>query len=230
MKFPALVLSAALLVSSAHAADPKFGVVDMVKAFTEFYKTKDASAKMKANKDKAVSEMNDRYATYKTLTSDALKLGKEAQDPILTQAARAEAQGKYQEKVKEVNNLTQENDEFQRRRSMQLRQEEAELQKGLYEEIVAVVKDKSKAGGYDLVFDKSGVSINTVPVLVYFKDAVDFTDEVIVELNKNAPSPDAKKEDSGADKPKATDEKPKATEDKAKEDKPKEDKPKGKKK
>ncbi|MDB6075245.1 MAG: hypothetical protein JWO89_2885 [Verrucomicrobiaceae bacterium] len=200
MKFFAILLTSALLVSHAQAADSKFGVVDMVKAFTEFYKTKDASSKIKGNKDKAMNEMNERYATYKTLTADALKLGKQAQDPILTQAARGDAQAKYQDKVKEVNNLTQENEEFQRRRSMQLRQEEMELQKGIYEEIVAVVKDKSKAGGYDLVFDKSGVSMNTVPVLLAFKDAVDFTDEVIVELNKNAPPESAKKEE---EKPKA---------------------------
>ncbi len=207
MKFLAIVLTSALLVSHAQAADAKFGVVDMVKAFTEFYKTKDASSKIKGNKDKAMNEMNERYATYKTLTADALKLGKQAQDPILTQDARAKAQAMYQDKVKEVNNLTQENEEFQRRRSMQLRQEEMELQKGIYEEIVAVVKDKSKASGYDLVFDKSGVSMNTVPVLLSFKDAVDFTDEVIVELNKNAPPESAKKEE---EKPKATDEKAKA--------------------
>ena len=216
MKFLAIVLSASLLLSSAHAADPKYGVVDMVKSFTEFYKTKDASAKMKTNRDKANSELNDRYATYKTLTGEALKLGKEAQDPILTAAARQEAQSKYQEKVKEVNNLTGEIDEFKQRRNMQLRQEEAELQKGLYEEIVAVVKDKSKTGNYDLVFDKSGVSMNTVPVLIYFKDAVDFTDEVIVELNKNAPPPDAKKEETAEDKPKATDDKSKEEKEKPK--------------
>ncbi|MDB6138801.1 MAG: hypothetical protein JWO94_1873, partial [Verrucomicrobiaceae bacterium] len=177
---------------------------------------------IKGNKDKAMSEMNERYATYKTLTAEALKIGKEAQDPILTQEARAKAQAVYQDKVKEVNNLTQENDEFQRRRSMQLRQEEMELQKGIYEEIVAVVKDKSKTGGYDLVFDKSGVSMNTVPVLLSFKDAVDFTDEVIVELNKNAPPESAKKAEEPAkdDKPKASaDDKPAKS--KSSDDKPK---------
>jgi len=217
MKFLAIVLTSALLVSHAQAADLKFGVVDMVKAFTEFYKTKDASAKIKANKDKAMAEMNERYATYKSLTTEALKKGKEAQDPILTESARNSAKAQYEDKVKEVNNLTQENDEFQRRRSMQLRQEEMELQKGIYEEIVAVVKDKSKSGGYDMVFDKSGVSMNTVPVLIYFKDAVDFTDEVIVELNKNAPVDSGKKEEAPTkeEKPKA------AAEEKAPADKPK---------
>ncbi len=195
MKFLAIVIASALFASSSFAADTKFGVVDMVKAFTEFYKTKDASSKMKTNKDKAMAEMNERYAAYKSLLAETQKAMKEAQDPILSNDARASAQAKAQDKAKEVHSLEQDINEFQQRRTQQLRQEEMELQKGIYEEIVAVVKDKSKSSGYDMVFDKSGVSMNTVPVLLYFKDAVDFTDELIVELNKNAPPEGAKKEE-----------------------------------
>ncbi|MBL9143453.1 MAG: OmpH family outer membrane protein [Verrucomicrobiaceae bacterium] len=192
-----------LVASSISAADLKVGVVDMTKAFTEYYKTKDASSKMKGNKDKAMSEMNERFATYKNLLNEVQKKQKEAQDPILTQEGRAKAGAEFQDKLKEARALEQEINEFQQRRSMQLKQEEMQLQKGLYDEIVAVVKDKSKSSSYDLVFDKSGVSMTTVPVLLYYKDATEFTDEVIVELNKNAPADSGKKdkeEDSAKEK------------------------------
>jgi outer membrane protein len=192
-----------LVATSATAADLKVGVVDMTKAFTEYYKTKDASSKMKSNKDKAMTEMNERFATYKTLLNDVQKKQKESQDPILTQEGRAKSGAEFQEKLKEARALEQEINEFQQRRSMQLKQEEMQLQKGLYDEIVAVVKDKSKTAGYDLVFDKSGVSMTTVPVLLYYKDATEFTDEVIVDLNKNAPADSGKK-----DEDKKSDEKP----------------------
>lgn len=187
-------LLALFVASSISAADLKVGVVDMTKAFTEYYKTKDASSKMKGNKDKAMSEMNERFATYKNLLNEVQKKQKEAQDPILTQEGRAKAGAEFQDKLKEARALEQEINEFQQRRSMQLKQEEMQLQKGLYDEIVAVVKDKSKSSGYDLVFDKSGVSMTTVPVLLYYKDATEFTDEVIVELNKNAPADSGKKD------------------------------------
>jgi len=192
-----------LVATSATAADLKVGVVDMTKAFTEYYKTKDASSKMKSNKDKAMTEMNERFATYKTLLNDVQKKQKESQDPILTQEGRAKSGAEFQEKLKEARALEQEINEFQQRRSMQLKQEEMQLQKGLYDEIVAVVKDKSKTAGYDLVFDKSGVSMTTVPVLLYYKDATEFTDEVIVDLNKNAPADSGKK-----DEDKKSDERP----------------------
>jgi outer membrane protein len=190
-----LVLITAL---STQAADLKFGVIDMAKAFSEFYKTKEASEKFKVNVEKATQEVNERWSVYKNMLGDIQKLQKQAQDPILTGEERAKRGAELQEKVKEVRALEQEIGEFQNRRQGQLKQEDVQIRKGLYEEILVVVKDKAKADGYDFAFDKSGVSLSTVPVLLYYKDAVDFTDGVVVELNKNAgsaaaPAADAKK-------------------------------------
>ncbi len=44
--------------------------------------------------------------------------------------------------------------------------------------------DKVKANNFDLVFDKSGMSIDQVPFLMYSHDNIDFTDDVIAVLNK----------------------------------------------
>lgn len=182
---------------SAQGADLKFGVVDLGKVFAEFYKTKDASAKFKDNVSKAQQEVNERWSVYKNLLGDIQKLQKEASDPILTGEARAKKAAEFQEKGKELRALEQEIGEFQNRRQGQLKQEDLQIRKGLYDEIMVVVKDKAKADGYDFVFDQSGISINNmVPMLVYYKDAADITDQVIVELNKNAP-PDSGKTDAG---------------------------------
>ena len=194
-----LVASLVLITAlSTQAADLKFGVIDMAKAFSEFYKTKEASEKFKVNVEKATQEVNERWSVYKNMLGDIQKLQKQAQDPILTGEERAKRGAELQEKVKEVRALEQEIGEFQNRRQGQLKQEDVQIRKGLYEEILVVVKDKAKADGYDFAFDKSGVSLSTVPVLLYYKDAVDFTDGVVVELNKNAgsaaaPAADAKK-------------------------------------
>lgn len=182
-----LALSLAGLVSS-HAADLKFGVVDMSKAFSEFYKTKEAAEKFKGNLDKAQKEMNDRWSVYKNLMTDMQKLKKEASDPIMTQDARQKKAVEFEEKGKELRALEQEIGEAQNRRSSQLKQEDMSIRKGIYDEILVVVRDKSKAENYDFVFDKSGMSLSTVPMLVYYKDAVDITDQIVVELNKAAPA------------------------------------------
>jgi hypothetical protein len=55
--------------------------------------------------------------------------------------------------------------------------------------------DKVKANNLDLVFDKSGMSLNGVPVVMYSHDNVDFTTDILAVLNKpgrigaSAPSP-----------------------------------------
>ena len=177
-----------LMAVSASAADLKFGVVDMSKAFSDFHKTKEAAEKFKVNLDKAQKEMNDRWSVYKNLMTDMQKLKKEASDPIMTQDARAKKGMEFEEKGKELRSLEQEIGEAQNRRNNQLKQEDMSIRKGIYDEILVVVKEKAKADGYDFIFDKSGMSLSTVPVLIYYKDAVDVTDLIIVELNKGAPA------------------------------------------
>jgi hypothetical protein len=58
------------------------------------------------------------------------------------------------------------------------------MREGIVKEISEVVTEKVKAGNLDLVFDKSGNSLNGVPVLMYSRDSVDFTNDVITVLNK----------------------------------------------
>jgi outer membrane protein len=194
MRTLALALLSLSLASLSNAADLKVGVVDMSKCMAEFHKAKEAQATIKANSEKAMAELNERYAALKTLTGDVMKLQKQAQDPILTEAAKAKAGADYVAKAKEGRALEQEISEFQQKRSMQLRQESMQQQKGLNDQIVEVVKRKSKDSSFDFVFDRSGLAVSGVPVLLYFKDATDFSDEVIVELNKDAAAAPAKEE------------------------------------
>jgi outer membrane protein len=126
--------------------------------------------------------------------TDMQKLKKEASDPIMTQDARAKKGMEFEEKGKELRSLEQEIGEAQNRRNSQLKQEDMSIRKGIYDEILVVVKEKAKADGYDFIFDKSGMSLSTVPVLIYYKDAVDVTDLIIVELNKSAPAAATKEE------------------------------------
>ncbi len=187
IRFFILALTLSSLATS-HAVDLKFGVVDMSKAFSEYFKTKEAAEKFKGNLDKAQKEMNDRWSVYKNLMTEMQKLKKDASDPIMNQDARQKKAVEFEEKAKELRALEQEIGEAQNRRSSQLKQEDMSIRKGIYDEILIVVREKSKTENYDFVFDKSGMSLSTVPMLVYYKDAVDITDQIVVELNKTAPA------------------------------------------
>lgn len=192
----ALLAITATLAPLAGAADLKVGVVDMAKAFSDYHKTKEAADKFKGNIDKAQKEMSDRWESYKGLMESLQKLKKSASDPIITPEVRAKKAAEFEEKARELREMEQEIGEQQNRRSGQLKQEDMQIRKGIYDEILVVVREKAKIDGYDFIFDKSGMSLSTVPVLIYYKDAVDITEQIVVELNKSqgkATAVDAKK-------------------------------------
>jgi hypothetical protein len=58
------------------------------------------------------------------------------------------------------------------------------MREGLVKEITDVVMEKVKAKSLDFVLDKSGASINGVPIVLYAPENVDFTNEIIETLNK----------------------------------------------
>mgnify|MGYP003300152388 CR=1 FL=1 len=49
------------------------------------------------------------------------------------------------------------------------------------------IRDRKK--NYDVVFDKSGLGTRGIPFLLHSKDGVDFSEELIGELNKGATTP-----------------------------------------
>jgi outer membrane protein len=219
MKKICLLILAVAFTGQTFAADLKIAMVDLRRAFAEYYKAKAASTKLQENVAKAKTEINERFETYKKLMDEIQKLDKDRNDPILSPEARAKKEAEFRNKAQELRSLEQDINEFKNRRQQQIDEEQRQQAKGLYDEIVKVVNDKAAVAGYDLVLDKSNVGLGGVPFLVYSKTGavVDFTAEVIVELNKDAPpgaadappatisttvtAPDAPKAEKPADKP-----------------------------
>ena len=61
------------------------------------------------------------------------------------------------------------------------------MRNGIVDEITKLVLDKVKTEDYDVVMDRSGLSLNGVPILIFAKDGLDFSDDIITQLNKNKP-------------------------------------------
>src|SRR5437667_12509662 len=74
--------------------------------------------------------------------------------------------------------------DFRQTRERQLQEQLMRMREGIVKEITDVVMEKVKANNLDLVFDKSGMSINGVPVLMYSHDNIDFTNDIITVLKQ----------------------------------------------
>ena len=154
----ALASALAFPVAALAQSTLKIGTVDMQRAFKEYTKTKDAEAKINDAKNAAKKEYDDRADSYKKALDEINNLNKQLDAPALSADAKTQKAKERDDKIANIKNMER--------------------------EITDVVMDKVKANNMDLVFDKSGMSLNGVPVLMYSRDNADFTTDIISVLNK----------------------------------------------
>ena len=173
------------LVSAAIAAALCLSAASRV--FSEYYKTKDAEKSVNDGKEAAKKQLDERNAKYRDLIGKWQESQKLINDPAISEELRAQKKKEAEELSSEAKSLEREMAEFRQRREQQLQEQVTRVRKGILDEIKVLVERKAKDANYDLVFDKSGMGVNGVPFLLFSKDAVDFSQEIVGELNKDAP-------------------------------------------
>ncbi len=180
----ALASALAFPVAALAQSTLKIGTVDMQRAFKEYTKTKDAEAKINDAKNAAKKEYDDRADAYKKALDEINNLNKQLDAPALSADAKTQKAKERDDKIANIKNMEREITEFRQTRERQLQEQALRMREGIVKEITDVVMDKVKATNMDLVFDKSGMSLNGVPVLMYSRDSTDFTTDIISVLNK----------------------------------------------
>ena len=172
----------------------KVGTVDMNRAFKEYSKTKDAEAKINEAKTSAKKEYDERAESYKKALDEINKINQQLDAPALSADAKGAKAKERDEKIGSIKNMEREINEFRQTRERQLQEQALRMREGIVKEITEVVMEKVRANSLDLVFDKSGMSLNGVPLVMYAKDSYDFTNDVVSVLNKpgRVPAPTEK--------------------------------------
>lgn len=178
------LISLLVLPVAVRAQGMKIGTVDMNRTFREYNKTKDAEAKINDAKNQAKKEYDERADAYKKALDDVNNLNKQLEAPALSADAKAQKAKERDDKISNIKNMEREITEFRQTRERQLQEQALRMREGIVKEITEVVMERVKSNNLDLVFDKSGNSLNGVPVLMYSRDSVDFTNDVIAALNK----------------------------------------------
>lgn len=212
MKSLRLVLLSLLLLGSSHAAPTKIGIVDMLRIYKEYYKTKANEALLEKDKAEAKTEVDKRLKKFESLRQEFIKKQQILANTQVAAALRQKTETEANSMGKELESLQRDIKEFASRRQAQIADKLNRMRKDILNDLHDFVAASSKNSGYDLVFDKSGVSASNIQILLFSKDAIDFTNDLLKTVNKDAPP---ETENSKEDKPK--DEKPKP----AAKDKPK---------
>jgi outer membrane protein len=195
-----LALALVFPIAALAQGTMKIGTVDMQRAFKEYNKTKEAEVKINDAKNSAKKEYDDRAESYKKALDEINNLNKQLESPALSADKKTQTAKERDDKIANIKNMEREISDFRQTRERQLQEQLMRVREGIVKEITDVVMEKVKASHFDLVLDKSGMSINGVPFLLYAPDNVDFTNDIIAVLNKpgRAPSSTAKANPSAA--------------------------------
>jgi outer membrane protein len=178
------VLTLAFPIATFAQGALKIGTVDMQRAFKEYNKTKDAEAKINDARMAAKKEYDDRAEAYKKALDEINSLNKQLDAPALTAEAKTQKAKERDDKIANIKKMEREINDFSQTRDRQLQEQLGRMREGIVKEITDVVVEKVKANNMDFVFDKSGLSMNGVPVVMYAPANVDFTSDIIAVLNK----------------------------------------------
>ncbi len=179
-----LALTLAFPIAALAQGPLKIGTVDMQRAFKEYNKTKEAEVKINDAKNAAKKEYDDRAEAYKKSLDEINNLNKQLESPALSADKKTQTAKERDDKIANIKNMEREISDFRQTRERQLQEQLMRVREGIVKEITDIVMEKVKASNLDLVFDKSGMSINGVPFLLYSHDNIDFTNDIIAVLNK----------------------------------------------
>ena len=181
-----IVLVLCLIGAVETRAQTKIGTVDMDRVLKEYHKSKEAEAKLDEATKAAKKEFDDRVEGYKKALDEINKLNAQLEAPALSADGKAAKAKERDDKIASIKNIEREINDFRQTREQQLQQQMLRLRAGIVKEIADVVVERGKSRNLDLVFDKSGASLNRFSPILFSPDRMDFTAEIIAQLNKKS--------------------------------------------
>jgi outer membrane protein len=203
----ALVACSALaLVAQAQPA-PRILVVDMAALLDGHHKTLEQNEKLRADGQKAQEEFDRLNKEGNVLVEQYKELVEQANNPTASDANKARVQADAQRKMEEIQRKQGELQAFQQNTQRALQGRIRTFRDLMFEEIGKIATDIARRKGATLLLDKSGLSLIGITNIVYSDPALDITEEVMREINKdrpaNLPSP-APAASPGADSPRVS--------------------------
>ena len=180
---------AASVASAGAAAELKIATVDLDKVFTAHPKTQAAEAELKKSEEGVQEEMDQIVAEGRGLQEAVAKLREAAKNPLLTEEARLQKRDEAEEKLTELQEFELRARRTQETKLKQMREKVLKSRQAIVDELMAAVNHFAEAGGYDLVLDKSGMTMNAVPMVALSNPALDGTEKLIEYLKATATAP-----------------------------------------
>jgi len=169
-------------LATAGLAEMKVATVDLDKGFTAHPKTQAAEAELKKAEEAVEEEMEQVAEGLRALEADVTKLREAARSPMLSDEARATKRAEAEDKLTELQEAQLRARRTQETKLKQLREQLMASRQGIVDELLKEVAAFAEAEGFDLVLDRSGMTMNMVPLAVYSAPELDVTERLIERL------------------------------------------------
>jgi len=187
-----LTLCALISPLQAQSTGLKIALIDMQESFKQYYKTDEAQERLKQDMAGYQRQMEDKGRDYRKIIDQIKALQDGAKDPSASDASKKEKEQKLKEKIQEAQTRENEMNQFAQTTSKVFQDSQQRMRKTIVDEINEKVNIFAK-GKYNLILDKSGMTLNGTAALVYSEGVADVTAEIIKTLNASKPAGEVKK-------------------------------------
>lgn len=177
--------AAAVLALSAQA-QPKLAVLNMKTVFDGYWKTIQSDGTIKERQKEFETERKKMADDYERLNAEYREAEKTARDPLLSADEQKKRKEAANNKLLEIREIEQSVRGFEANFDRQIKDQIRRMRENIFRDIREQVDGRAKAAGYNLVVNTAAESVD-VPVFMYVAGLPDLTQEVLTELNRNAP-------------------------------------------
>lgn len=200
--FPiAAMLLAFTMIAPLGAAEQKIGLIDLKRVFDGYYKTKQADAQLKERVADSEKVLKGMVEDYQKAQEDYKKLIDSSNDQAVSADEREKRKKNAEAKLTELQDIERSVRQFRTTTQTALEEQKRRMREEILTYLKGVIASHAKRGNYTHVFDTAAESRNETVVLLYTSGQGDFTDDVLAEINANAPAETAKVEPKSDAKP-----------------------------
>jgi len=171
-----------------NAQAQKIGTINMRKAFDGFFKTKQADIALKNRVAEFDVEAKKYQEEYNKVADEYKALLEKAEDPSIADSEREQRKKQAEDMVVQIKKLEASMTQFERSARTALAEQKNRHRENILREITELVAKRAQSEGYAFIFDVGADSIDRSRIIVFTDGKNDITDEVLKQLNANAPA------------------------------------------
>ena len=183
-----LIASVAFAFCAEAQTAQKLATVNIRLLFDGYFKTKQADNEIKARAREFDAEGKKYQDEYKSLTEKYNAALAKVDDPTITAETKALRKAEAEETLMEIKNIEAAITQFERSARTALLEQQRRHRTNIIKEITELVAKRAQSGGYSMVFDVGADSADRTKILVYTDGKDDLTQDILKQLNANAPA------------------------------------------